>query len=154
MSPYVFMRQFRTASSEGYAINDQTDNRIGRVDLHFATEKVYATIVLEREMTEAEVAGIIDEIDNNLVASAAVKREDLNVWVYSGSEMGFFTDDEPYVEDETEEDLAEDDLEDLDEDEEELDDDLGDDDLEDEDLDEEDLDEDEDLDEEDEEDLR
>lgn len=143
MSPYVFMRQFRTASSEGYAIMDH-DSRIGRVDLHFATEKVYATIVLEREMTETEVATIIDEIDNNLVSSATVKREDLNVWVYTGTEMGFFTDEDPYQEEEEtelEDDLGEED--DLDE-EDELEDD--------EDLDEEDLD-DEDLDE-DEEDLR
>lgn len=141
MSPYVFMRQFRTASSEGYAISDQSDNRLGRVDLHFATEKVYATIVFEREMSESEVAGIIDEIDNNLVASATVKREDLNVWVYTGTEMGFFTDDEPYLDEEDSGDGEED----LDDEE----------DLEDEDLDEEDLDDedDEDLDE-DEEDLR
>ena len=133
MSPYVFMRQFRTASSEGYAIMDQAD-RIGRVDLHFATEKVYATIVLERDMTENEVAAIIDEIDNNLVASATVKREDLNVWVYTGTEMGFFTDEEPYMEEDAgleDLDVDDEDLEDLDEDE-----DLEDDDLDDEDLDE------------------
>ncbi|MBN9388562.1 MAG: hypothetical protein J0I20_10960 [Chloroflexi bacterium] len=142
MSPYVFMRQFRTASSEGYAIMEH-DLRIGRVDLHFATEKVYATIVLEREMTENEVAAIIDEIDNNLVASATVKREDLNVWVYTGTEMGFFTDEEPYLDGEEPE--LEDDLDEEDE----L---VDDEDLDEEDLDEDDLD-DEDLDE-DEEDLR
>ena len=123
MSLYVFMRQFRTASSEGYAIIDQ-DTRIGRVDLHFATEKVYATIVLERELNETEVAGVIDEIDNNLVASAAVKREDLNVWVYTGTEMGFFTDEDPYLdEEEPGEDLEDEDgLEDEDLDEDDLDD--------------------------------
>jgi hypothetical protein len=125
------MRQFRTVSSEGYAIMER-DVRIGRVDLHFATEKVYATIVLEREMVEAEVASIIEEIDNNLVISATVKREDLNVWVYTGREMGFFTDQDPYLdeddfEDEDEElddldedDLDEDDLDDIDEEDEDL----------------------------------
>ena len=128
MSPYVFMRQFRTVSSEGYAIMER-DVRLGRVDLHFATEKVYATIVLEREMTESEVATIIEEIDNNLVISAAVKREDLHVWVYIGREMGFFTDDEDLDDeddlDEDEEDLDEDDLDDDDlDDEDEEDDDL------------------------------
>lgn len=123
MSPYVFMRQFRTVSSEGYTIMER-DVRLGRVDLHFATEKVYATIVLEREMVESEVANIIEEIDNNLVISATVKREDLNVWVYTGREMGFFTDEEPYLEEgefegEDEEDLDDDDLDDdLDDDEE------------------------------------
>ena len=125
MSPYVFMRQFRTVSSEGYAIMER-DVRIGRVDLHFATEKVYAMIVLEREMSENDVAGIIEEIDNNLVISATVKREDLNVWVYTGREMGFFTDQEPYIDegefDEDEDDLDDDDLDDDDLDDDDLDD--------------------------------
>lgn len=130
MSPYVFMRQFRTVSSEGYAIMER-DVRIGRVDLHFATEKVYATIVLERDMVESEVAHIIEEIDNNLVISATVKREDLNVWVYIGREMGFFTDEEPYLNEDEFAGEDEEDLDDLDED--DLEDDL-DDDEEDEDL--------------------
>lgn len=122
MSPYVFMRQFRTTSSEGYAIMEQ-DIRLGRVDLHFATEKVYATIVLEREMDETEVGNIIEEIDSNLVVSATVKREDLLVSVYSGREVGFYTDAEPYDdEDFEEEDLEDDDLDadDLDDEEEDL----------------------------------
>ena len=129
MSPYVFMRQFRTVSSEGYTIMER-DVRLGRVDLHFATEKVYATIVLEREMPESEVANIIEEIDNNLVISATVKREDLNVWVYTGREMGFFSDEEPYLDEggfegEDEEDLDDDDLDDEDlDDEDEEDEDL------------------------------
>lgn len=122
MSPYVFLRQFRTHSSEGYAIMEQ-DVRLGRVDLHFATEKVYATIVLEREMDETEVGNIIEEIDSNLVVSATVKREDLLVSVYSGREVGFFTDAEPYDDEEfEEEELDEDDLDvdDLDDEEEDL----------------------------------
>ncbi len=114
MSPYVFMRQFRTSASEGYAIM-QSEERIGRVDLHFAAEKVYATIVLERDMEEGEVAQIIEEIDANLVVSAAVKRDDLNVWVYQGREVGFYTDEDPYS-DEFDED-EDDDLDDLDDDE-------------------------------------
>ncbi len=123
MSPYTFVRQFRTTSSEGYAIQ-QGDERLGRVDLHFAAEKVYATIVLERSMEETVVAQIIEEIDTNLVGSATVKRDDLNVWVYEGREVGFYTDNEPYDEDEDEDDLdeddedEEDDLDDLDEDDE------------------------------------
>jgi len=92
MGLYTFQRQFRTTSSEGYEIRED-NQRIGRVDLHFALENVYATIVLETEMDEAEVAQVIEEIDDNLVVTASVKREDLNVWVYQGREVGFYTDD-------------------------------------------------------------
>lgn len=113
MNPYLFMRQFRTNSSEGYAILEG-ETRIGRVDLHFASEKVYATIVLERDMTEDEVAQVIEEIDNNLVVTASVKRDDLNVWVYQGREVGFYTDEESFEEGfEEDEDLGEDEEEDL-----------------------------------------
>ncbi|NWJ98392.1 MAG: hypothetical protein HXX20_21775 [Chloroflexi bacterium] len=92
MGLYTFQRQFRTVSSEGYEIRED-NQRIGRVDLHFAMENVYATIVLEIELEESEVAQIIEEIDDNLVVTASVKREDLNVWVYQGREVGFYTDE-------------------------------------------------------------
>lgn len=107
MGLYTFQRQFRTASSEGYEIREN-DQRIGRVDLHFAMENVYATIVLEIEMEEGEVAQVIEEIDDSLVVTASVKREDLNVWVYQGHEVGFFTDEflnEEFGEEEEEEEL-------------------------------------------------
>ncbi len=87
-----FQRQFRTSSSEGYLIL-QEDQRIGRVDLHFASESVYATIVLEIEMEESEVARVIEDIDEQLVVTATVKRDDLNVWVYQGQEVGFYNDE-------------------------------------------------------------
>lgn len=118
-----FQRQFRTASSEGYAIQEG-DQRIGRVDLHFGSENVYATIVLEVEMSEAEVAEVIEDIDDKLVVTASVKREDLNVWVYQGQEVGFYTDEfleeefggttnEDEELDELEEDELEDDLDEV-----------------------------------------
>lgn len=112
MGLYSFQRQFRTASSEGYEIREG-DQRIGRVDLHFATENVYATIVLEVEFDETEVARVIEEIDDNLVATASVKREDLNVWVYQGQETGFYTDeflDEEFGSEEDEEEELDDEL--------------------------------------------
>ncbi len=92
MSLYTFQRQFRTANSEGYEIREN-DQRVGRVDLHYATQNVYAMIVLEIELNEAEVAQVIEEIDEQLVLTATVKREDLNVWVYQGQEVGFYTDE-------------------------------------------------------------
>ena len=87
-----FQRQFRTPSSEGFLIMED-DQRLGRVDLHFASESVYATIVLEVELEESEVAHIIEDIDEQLVVTATVKRDDLNVWVYQGQEVGFYNDE-------------------------------------------------------------
>lgn len=92
MRELSYQRQFRTSSSEGYLILEN-DERIGRVDLHFASDKVYATIVIELELEEAEVADIIGDIDEQLVVTASVKRDDLNVWVYQGQEVGFYNDE-------------------------------------------------------------
>lgn len=92
MRELSYQRQFRTSSSEGYLILEN-DERIGRVDLHFASDKVYATIVLELELDEPEVADIIGDIDEQLVVTASVKRDDLNVWVYQGQEVGFYNDE-------------------------------------------------------------
>jgi hypothetical protein len=100
-----FQRQFRTNSSEGYLILED-DQRIGRVDLHYASENVYATIVLEIELPENEVARIIEEIDEQLVVTATVKRDDLNVWVYQGQEVGFYNDE--FLEEEFDVDSASD----------------------------------------------
>jgi hypothetical protein len=100
-----FQRQFRTTSSEGYLILDG-EQRVGRVDLHFASESVYATVVLEVELPENEVARIIEDIDEKLVVTATVKRDDLNVWVYQGQEVGFFNDE--FLEEEFEADSEED----------------------------------------------
>lgn len=102
-----FQRQFRTVSSEGYLILEN-DERIGRVDLHFASDKVYATIVLEIELEEPEVAKVIGDIDEQLVVTASVKRDDLNVWVYQGQEVGFYNDE--FLEDEFAEDVDEDEV--------------------------------------------
>ena len=90
---FAFQRQFRTASSEGYIILADGE-RAGRVDLHFATENVYATIVLEIDFDEREVAQVIEAIDDQLVTTATVRREDLQVYVYRGNEVGFYNDDD------------------------------------------------------------
>lgn len=103
MSPYTFLRQFRTPSSEGYVITYGAE-RLGRVDLHYGTAKVYATVVLERVFEEGDIGQIIDEIDSQLVETATVKREDLNIWVYQGTEVGFYTDNEPFSDDFEDED--------------------------------------------------
>lgn len=103
MSPYNFVRQFRTSTSEGYVIMYATE-RLGRVDLHYGMEKVYAMIVLERPLEEGDVGVVIDEIDTYLVETATVKREDLHIWVYQGTEIGFYTDNEPFSDDFEDED--------------------------------------------------
>jgi hypothetical protein len=103
MEPVTFERQFRTPSSEGYYVT-QGDERIGRVDLHFASDVVYATLVVEVEVDEDDVQDLIEQVDEELVLSADVPREDFLVTVYRGKDLGFYSDDF-FGEEEEEEEL-------------------------------------------------
>jgi hypothetical protein len=88
----VFERQYRTAHSEGYHIL-AGESRLGHLDLHFAQSTVYATLVLEQDLPEERVLDLIERIDESLVLSAEVEREDLIVTVFQGRQTGFYSDD-------------------------------------------------------------
>ena len=87
-----FERQYRTATSEGYHVF-AGDVRVGHIDLHFTLTSVYATLVLEVDLAEEAMLDLIDTIDDSLVLSAEVPREDLVVSVYRGRAAGLYTDD-------------------------------------------------------------
>jgi hypothetical protein len=97
MEEIRFERHFRTPSSEGYYIMQgssvQSSSRLGTVDLHFTTTTVHGTLILERELEEAELTKLIEQIDEDLVLSADVPREDFLVSVYVGKDVGFYSDE-------------------------------------------------------------
>jgi hypothetical protein len=88
----IFERQYRTPHSEGYHLL-MAGTRLGHVDLHFTHNSVYATLVVESPMKEEQVLDLIDRIDESLVLSAEVERDDLLVTVYQGQQTGFYSDD-------------------------------------------------------------
>jgi hypothetical protein len=92
-----FERHFRTPYSEGYYImqgnNLQNNNRLGTVDIHFTTTAVHGTLILERELEEADLTKLIEQIDEDLVLSADMPREDFLVSVYVGKDVGFYSDE-------------------------------------------------------------
>jgi hypothetical protein len=88
----VFERQYRTPSSEGYHVL-AGETRLGHLDLHFTHSSVYATLVLESTLTEEQVLDLIERIDESLVLSAEVERDDLLVTVFQGRQTGLYSDD-------------------------------------------------------------
>lgn len=88
----VFERQYRTPSSEGYRVRKE-GAQLAQIELHYAHTVVYCTLVLFQELSEHEQFAVIEEIDDHLVLSAEVPREDLMVTVYRGEEVGFYNDD-------------------------------------------------------------
>jgi hypothetical protein len=93
MEPVTFERQFRTPHSEGYYLKSRNGDKIGRVDLHFATDVVYATMILETDASEDDLLDLIEQIDEDLVVTAEVHRDDFLVTVYRGKDLGFYSDD-------------------------------------------------------------
>ena len=97
MEDIRFERHFRTPYSESYYImqgaNLQSNNRIGTVDIHFTTTAVHGTLILERELDETDLTKLIEQIDEDLVLSADMPRDDFLVSVYIGKDVGFYSDE-------------------------------------------------------------
>jgi len=71
----------------------QSNNRLGTVDIHFTTSAVHGTLILERELEEADLTKLIEQIDEDLVLSADMPRDDFLVSVYVGKDVGFYSDE-------------------------------------------------------------
>src|SRR5579864_4898350 len=97
MDDIRFERHFRTPYSESYYIlhgtSLQGNNRLGTIDIHFTTSNVYGTLVLERELDETDLTKLIEQIDEDLVLSADMPRDDFLVSVYVGKDVGFYSDE-------------------------------------------------------------
>ncbi len=107
MDDIRFERHFRTPYSESYYIMQgagmQTNNRLGTIDIHFTSTAVHGTLILERELEEVELTKLIEQIDEDLVLSADMPRDDFLVSVYVGKDVGFYSDE--YFAEETDSDL-------------------------------------------------
>jgi hypothetical protein len=93
MADFRFERECRTQFSEAYLIS-VNEEQVGRVDLHFTSSIVYATLCVNENMTSDDIQDLIDAIDEDLIMSADVARDDFIVTVYQGREVGVFSDEE------------------------------------------------------------
>lgn len=93
MTGYRFERECRTPFSEVYLIIAD-EEEVGRVDLHFTPSVVYATLCIGENLTVEGIRDLIDTIDEELVMTADVARDDFIVTVHQGREAGVFSDEE------------------------------------------------------------
>jgi hypothetical protein len=98
MADFRFERECRTPFSEAYLIADG-EEQVGRVDIHYTPSIVYATLCVSENLTTDDIQDLIDAIDEELIMSADVARDDFIVTVYQGREVGVFSDEE-FAEDE------------------------------------------------------
>ena len=107
MATYNFERETRTASSEAFVIETNGDE-IGRVDLHYSNSTAYATLCIPTDFDDDQIEELIGEIDERLVMSWEPLRDDFIVTVWSGTEVGVFSesgDDDDEDDDDDDEDL-------------------------------------------------
>jgi hypothetical protein len=88
----TYHRQSRTPSSEQYQLMEG-EQRLAHLDLHYGAREVFATLVLDRDISEEDALQLIEDIDENLVLSGEVTRDDFFVRVFVGHEMGLFNDE-------------------------------------------------------------
>ena len=90
MADYQFERECRTPNSEAYIVVE-SDNPVGRIDLHFTPSIVHGTLNVAESVTQDEIHDMIETIDQELVMSADAGCEDFVVVVYQGREVGTFS---------------------------------------------------------------
>jgi hypothetical protein len=91
-------RVCRTPRSEAYLLSEG-ESPLGRVDLHFGASVVHALMVVERDLVDDEIRGLVQRIDDDLVWTADQPREDFLVTVYRGSEIGVISDHDDSADD-------------------------------------------------------
>jgi hypothetical protein len=94
-------RVCRTSHSEAYLLS-QGDAPFGRVDLHFGASVVHGVLIVERDLSDQELHDLVQRIDDDLVWTADMSREDFLVTVYRGTETGVISDRDAEDEDEDE----------------------------------------------------
>lgn len=103
IAAYRLNRIVRTPYSEVYLIWDN-QTRIGQMDIHYAHQTVYATLVLEHELDVASEEGLIAQFDEQVVQAYLPNfdREDFLVTVFRGEEISNYTDTSGSPEDDIE----------------------------------------------------
>jgi hypothetical protein len=81
-----FERVCRTSSSEAYLVVDG-EEVVARVDLHYTTSVVYGVLIVEHALDLEELAQLRTEIDDELVQTADVPRDDFLLAVYRGQPL-------------------------------------------------------------------
>ncbi len=90
---YRLSRLKRTGSSEIYLIWEE-ERRVGQLDVHYAQDTIYATLILEADLTPETEEELLSQIDEDIVSSylPSFEREDFLVTVFRGEEISSYTD--------------------------------------------------------------
>ena len=69
----------------------QDDTALGRVDIHFAQNIIHATLSIAESLTNDEIQDLVDTIDEELLDSVGITRQEVIVHVHQGRDLGVFS---------------------------------------------------------------
>ena len=90
MGNFNFERECRTPYSECFTVLED-DATIGRVDIHFTSSVVHATLSIAESLTTERIQQLVDTIDEKLVDSVGVNAQEIIVHVHQGRDLGVFS---------------------------------------------------------------
>ena len=90
MADYYFERECRTPNSEAYNILEE-EAAVGRLDMHFTSSIVHATLCVEESLTREIIEELIQTIDEELLDVVGVTREEFIVHVHQGRDVGVYS---------------------------------------------------------------
>jgi hypothetical protein len=61
------------------------------VDIHFTDVMIHSTLSIGESLTNDDVQDLIDAIDQELLDSAGITRQEIVVHVHQGRDLGVFT---------------------------------------------------------------
>ena len=87
---FGFERECRTPQSECFTVLEG-ENPVGRVDIHFADTVIHATLSIADNLTNDQIQDLIDNIDEELMDSVGINRQEVIVHVHQGRDLGVFS---------------------------------------------------------------
>jgi hypothetical protein len=90
MGNFLFERECRTPYSECYTIMED-ESTVGRVDIHFTNTVVHSTLSVAESLTAEEIQDLIDAIDEELLDSVGIARQEVIVHVHQGRDIGVYS---------------------------------------------------------------
>ena len=64
---------------------------MGRVDIHFTNPVIHATLNISESLTTDRIQELIDAIDEELMDSVGITRQEVVVHVHQGRDLGVFS---------------------------------------------------------------
>ena len=90
MAGFYFQREARTPNSECYTVLED-DNNVGRLDIHYANPVVHATLSIDESLTTDRIQDLIDAVDEELLNSVGITRQEFIIHVHQGRDLGVFS---------------------------------------------------------------